>query len=176
MPRLVSFFPPRCASLFHPHLAALLFNLHQSCPTVPCHPSSHRLPQRRFLFSAPLVAIRERPAVDLSHPQASALTGPKPTPSTFCREHFNPTSRFRSPSGPDVAATSFTSSACTMSTHHPRRRPPRGTPHWCPDFTDAHHIGPPPLLHALDAAAPPSHAAPRRESGRPPPPLPWRHG
>jgi hypothetical protein len=37
-------------------------------------------------------------------------------------------------------------------------------------------IGPPPLLHALDAAAPPSRATPRRGFDRPLPPLPWRHG
>jgi hypothetical protein len=36
-------------------------------------------------------------------------------------------------------------------------------------------IGPPPLLHALDVAAPPSRTAPHRESGHRHP-LPWRHG
>jgi hypothetical protein len=37
-------------------------------------------------------------------------------------------------------------------------------------------VGLPPLLHALDVVAPPSRVAPRLESGRPPPHLPWRHG
>jgi hypothetical protein len=56
----------------------------------------------------------------------------KPTPSPFLREHLNAASRFRPPSGPDVAATSFASSARTSSAHQSAptatgRRPTRPT-------------------------------------------------
>jgi hypothetical protein len=125
-------------------------------------------------------------------PQASAPTGPKPMSSAFRREHLNAASCFRQTSGPNVAATSFASPVRTSSAHHPCRRPPDDIPHRRPYSTDAHRRGAAcpvsllspfplksvryPLLHALDAAAPPSYAAPRREFGRPPSPLPWRHG
>jgi hypothetical protein len=171
--------PPRSAPV-----PPLLYAMHR--------PSSRQLPQRWVLFSAPPVTIRERPAVDPSRPQASAPTGPKPMPSAFRREHLNAASCFRQTSGPNVAATSFASPVRTSSAHHPCRRPPDDIPHRRPYSTDAHRRGVArpmsllspfplksvryPLLHALDAAAPPSCAAPRRESGRPPSPLPWRHG
>jgi hypothetical protein len=56
----------------------------------------------------------------------------KPTSSTFLHEHLNAVSRFRPPSGPDVVATSFASSARTSSAHQTRRRPPGGTSHQRP--------------------------------------------
>jgi hypothetical protein len=56
----------------------------------------------------------------------------KPTSSTFLREHLNVVSRFRPPSGPDVAAMSFASSARTSSAHQTRRQPSGGTPHQRP--------------------------------------------
>jgi hypothetical protein len=55
------------------------------------------------------------------HRSPSASDRPKLTPSAFRREHRNAASCFRPPSGPDVAATSFASSARTSSAHHPHR-------------------------------------------------------
>jgi hypothetical protein len=131
----------RCQAPFHP--ASIPPRSASVLPLfcTPRHPSSRRLHRCRVLFSAPSITVRERPVVDSSHPQVSTLTGPKPTPSAFCCEHLNAASRFRPPSKPDVAATSFASSMCTLSTHHPRRRPPGSTPHQCPYSTDVHHRG-----------------------------------
>jgi hypothetical protein len=55
MSRPVLFFPPHCASLFHPHLVALLFNHHQSY---------HRAPPSTWVAAAPSVV-----AVALGHPR-----------------------------------------------------------------------------------------------------------
>jgi hypothetical protein len=55
MSRPVLFFPPHCASLFHPHLVTLLFNHHQSY---------HRAPPSTWVAAAPSVV-----AVALGHPR-----------------------------------------------------------------------------------------------------------
>jgi hypothetical protein len=144
--------PSRPAS-FPPHSAPVPPLLY-----APRHSSSHRLPWRHVLFSAPPVAIRERPAVDPSRPQAST-----PTPSAFHREHLNAASRFRPPSGPDIAATSFVLSTRTSSAHHPRRTVVRSaTPHVLSSSPRErlHADGPPPAGSALASTSMSSASVP----------------
>jgi hypothetical protein len=111
--RLCLFWPRRLVWPHHmrrqpPPLSSQRWVQSRTClppPLLPCHrssthrPSSCRLPRCCILFSAPPVAVRERPAVDPSCPQAFAPTDLKPTPSAFRHEHVNPPATFSRPLG-----------------------------------------------------------------------------
>jgi hypothetical protein len=65
----------------------------------------------------------------------------KLTLSPFLREHLNAASRFRLPSGPDITATSFASSARTSSAHQSALTATGRHPSSAPYSIDAHHRG-----------------------------------
>jgi hypothetical protein len=131
---------PLLAAERHTKLPTSLLSVQRSAVSVVQPSMSNGGEQTPGLWTRALLRLPD--AVASSRPWASnARATEKPTPSPFLREHLNAVSRFRPPSGPDVAAMSFASSARTSSAHKSTSTATGRHPSSAPYSTDARHRG-----------------------------------